>query len=293
MSVWKHILAQFEAHLQQSDLAQSTVAAYVHDVQSFALWLAEYDGQEVSPSDFSSGDIEGHKQHLRRVLGRSPAGINRCLQSLRKFGRFVVMTGNRDSNPAEAVSLLEVPLLSHPRILTPEETQLLVEAAESRPSRTAARDFAILQLLLQAGIRTSELVQLRLADIDLRDHYGTMTVRDHGNHRGRQLPLNEAARSALCAYLQQPRPARSTYVFLNWRGKPLSIRSVQRVVAILGEAVGLEISARTLRDSYARNLWRDTGDLSLLTERLGHKRPEAVLKYISPLPQTELTTEVC
>jgi integrase/recombinase XerD len=286
MSVWKNVLAQFEAHLQQSDLAQNTVAGYVRDVRSFALWLAEHAGREVSPSDLSSGDIESHKQYLGHVMGRSPAGINRCLQSLRKFGRFVVMTGNRDSNPAEAVSLLEVPLLLHPRILTPEETQLLVEVAESRPSRTATRDSAILQLLLQAGIRISELVQLQLADMDLREHHGTLTIRDHGNRPERQLPLSEAARRALCAYLQQPRPVEATYVFLSREGKPLSIRSVQRIVAILGEAVALEISARTLRDTYATRVWRDTGDLNLLTERLGHKRPEAVLKYISPLPTT-------
>jgi site-specific recombinase XerC len=84
----------------------------------------------------------------------------------------------------------------------------------------------------------------------------------------------------------------STHVFLNREGKPLSARSVQRIVATLGDAVGLEISTRTLRDTYAARLWRDTGDLSLLTERLGHKRPEAVLKYILPLPSTGSTTEV-
>jgi integrase len=131
-----------------------------------------------------------------------------------------------------------------------------------------------------------------LADVDLGEHDGTLTIRDRWNRPGRQLPLNEAARRALCAYLREPRPAGTTHVFLNRQGKPLSIRSVQRIVAILGEVVGLEISTRTLRDTYAARLWRDTGDLGLLTERLGHKRPEAVLKYISPLARTGAATEV-
>jgi integrase/recombinase XerD len=292
MCTWKDVLPQFEAHLQQSDLAQNTVAAYVHDVRSYALWLAEYAGQEESPTDFSSGDVEAYKEYLEDVLRRSPTGINRCLQSLRKFGRFAVTAGLRHTNPIQQVRLLESPVHSAPRTLTEAEVRQLGEVAEACPSRTSARDSAILQLLLQAGIRASELVQLRLVDIDLRDHYGTLTIRARGNRRKRQLPLNEAARSALHTYLQQPRPEETAHVFLNREGGRLSIRSVQRIVATLGEAVGLEISARTLRHTYAARLWRDTGDLSLLTERLGHKRPEAVLKYISPLPTTGSATEV-
>jgi site-specific recombinase XerD len=289
MSTWDDVLPQFEVHLQQSDLAQNTVAGYVHDVRSFALWLAECAGQEVPPSAFSSGDVEAYKRYLGDVLGRSPSGINRRLQSLRKFGRFALVGGMCDTNPAQEVRLLEGPVLSAPRILTETEVRRLFEVAESRPSRTAARDFAILQLLLQAGIRIGELVQLQVVDIDLGQGPCTLAIRGQGKRPERRLPLNDAVRCALCTYLEQPRPAEAFHVFLSREGKPLSIRSVQRIVASLGKAVGLEISARTLRDTYAALLWRDTGDLRLLTERLGHRRPEAVLKYISPLPTTGST----
>jgi site-specific recombinase XerD len=214
------------------------------------------------------------------------------MQSLRRFGRFAVIAGLRNSSPAHDVRLLDERIRPVPSTLTEAEVTQLAEVAQCRPSRTAPRDLAILQLVLHSGIRVSELVRLRLADIDLRDHYGTLTIRGHGDHRGRRMPLNEVARRALRTYLQQPRSARSTHVFVSWRGKPLPIPSVQRVVANLGEAVGLEISAGTLRDTYARNLWRNTGDLSLLAERLGHKGPEAVLKYMSTLPTTGPTTEV-
>jgi len=284
MSTWDDVLPQFEVHLQQSDLAQNTIAGYVHDVRSFALWLTERAGQEVAPSTFSSGDVEAYKHYLANVLGRSPSGINRRLQSLRKFGRFALTVGMQDTNPAQEVRLLEGPALSAPRILTEAEVRRLFEVAEIRPSRTAARDFAILQLLLQAGIRIGELVQLQTVDIDLEQDPGTLTVCGQGKRPERRLPLNDAVRCALCAYLEQPRPAEACHVFLSQEGKPLSIRSVQRIVASLGETVGVEVSARTLRDTYAAHLWRDTGDLRLLTERLGHRRPEAALKYIAPVP---------
>jgi len=282
MSTWNDVLPQFEAHLKQSGLAQNTVAGYLQDVRSFSLWVAECAGQEVSPAAFSSSDVEAYKQYLRDTLGRSPAGINRCLQSLRKFGRFALMTGIRDTNPAQGVRLLEGPALSIPRTLTELEVGRLVELAEARRSRTAVRDFAILQLLLQTGVRVSELIQLRLADIDLSEDYGILTIHGQGKRPERRLPLNEAARRALCAHLDQPRPSGASHLFLSREGKSLSIRSVQQIVASLGKAAGLEISPKTLRDTYATFLWRDTGDLGLLTERLGHKRPEVALKYILP-----------
>jgi len=287
MPVWSDVLVQFEAHLRQSGLAQSTVTGYLHDVWGFSLWLTRFAGQEVSAATFSSSDVEAYKQWLRDTLGRSPAGINRCLQSLRKFGRFARMARIRDTNPAQGVRLLEGPALLPPTALTELEVEWLVEVAGARHSRTAARDYAVLQLLLQTGIRVSELAHLRLADIDLGERVSILTVRGQGKRPERRIPLNKAAEYALRAYLDQPRPAEAPHLFLSVEGRALSIRSVQQIVATLGEAAGLEISAKTLRDTYAMLLWRDTGDLSLLTERLGHKNIGTASKYIVPLAHSE------
>ena len=158
MATWNDVLSQFEVHLQQSDLAQSAVAAYMHDVRCFSDWLADHTGQKECLGGFSSGDVEAYVEYLGDVLRRSPAGINRRLQSLRRLGRFAVAAGLRNTNPAQGVRLLEGPVHSTPRTLTETEVRRLVSVAEARAPRMAARDFAILQLLLQAGIRVSELV---------------------------------------------------------------------------------------------------------------------------------------
>jgi hypothetical protein len=71
MSVWKDILVQFEAHLEQSDLAETTVAGHVCDVRDFAVWLADHAGHQMSPGDFPSRDVGRYKRHLRHVQGRS------------------------------------------------------------------------------------------------------------------------------------------------------------------------------------------------------------------------------
>jgi len=292
MAVRSDALALFEAHLQQSELARNTVAGYLRDLRCFSRWLAERAGQEVFPDGFSSSDVEAYKQYLSDTLGRSPASINRYLQSVRKFGRFAVMAGLWDSNPAQGVRLLEGSGVAALRALTESAIEQLLKTAEERRSRNAVRDYAMLQLLLQTGVRPSEMVDLRLADLDLDEEGGTMTVCAQGKRLGRRIPLNRATRRALDAHLAQPRPAEASHLFLTREGRPLSIRSVQQVVASLGKAAGLDVSARVLRDTYARSLWQDTRDLHLLTERLGHRRPEAALRYISPPSAEGSSTEV-
>lgn len=292
MPNWSDVLGQFEAHLRQSGLAQSTVSGYLRDVASFRLWLAGRTGQEVSPHTYSSSEVEAYKQHLQDTLARAPASVNRCLQSLRKFGRFAVTIGISESNPAEAVGLVEVPAPPNRRILAQTEIEQLDRVAQSRRSHTAARDRAILQLLLQTGMRVSELVRLQLADIDVTGGRGSLTIRHHGDRPERRLPLREEAQCALRAYLEQRPQGGALHLFLSREGKPLSIRSVQQIVASIGKSARLSISARTLRDTYATLLWRDTGNLKLLAERLGHRRLETALKYLSPLPTTRPTPGV-
>jgi len=282
MPEWRDALAQFEAYLERSGLAQSTIVGYVRDVESFFIWLVGCAERETSPVAFSSDDVEAYKRHLHDVAGRSPASVNRCLQSLRKFGRFMVRRDGHKANPAQRVALFKPPAFSSSQALNDEEVQRLIGATEVRRSRTATRDYAILQLLLQTGIRASELVHLRLEDVEWLEGHGVLLVRGRGKRPARRLPLNELACRALRTYLDQPRLPGASYLFLSRGSEPLSIRSVQQIVANLGRAAGLDISVRTLRDTYARSLWRSTGDLDLLARYLGHKRLESVLRYISP-----------
>jgi len=288
--MWDELLGQFEAHLQQSGLAQNTIDGYLRDVKSFSVWLSDcVAGGEGTDSTvtFSSNEIKQYKQYLRDTLGRSPSTINRALQSLRKFGHFTLRKGLHPSNPARDVRLLAKPEASSPKVLSDAEVQRLVTAARARRSEWAARDYAILQLLLQTGIRICELVRLRETDVLLREDGDVLNVQGWRKRSGRRLPLNETAASALRDYLSQPRPPNASHLFLSRDGGPLSARSVQRIVSELGKAAKMDISATILRDTYARSLWEKTGDLSLLIERLGYKRPETVLKYISSPARNE------
>lgn len=179
--------------------------------------------------------------------------------------------------------LLACSIQSTPQVLAQEQVQQLIEVAEGRISRTAARDRAILHLLVHVGLRAGEIIFLQVNDIDFAQDTAILTIREQGKTPERRLPLNTAARAALQNYLDQRRSpeAGCPYLFCGRDGVSLSIRSVQQIVASLGKAAGLDITAKVLRDTYAREFWRVTSDLELLIQRLGVRRPETALKYIA------------
>ena len=292
MQTWAEALARFETHLNESALTSGTVSGYVGDLRSYASWLSHAREREVGPAEFTLDDVRDYVKHLLETRGLSPATINRRLQSVRKFCRFAVQSGMRDTNPTAGIPLLKRPVGWVPRALAPGEISRLDEAAIRRLSRSALRDRAILQLLLQTGIRVRELVELRLSDLDLGPGHATITVRSAADRPSRRLELNEKARDALLAYLGQDRRSEAVTLFANRDGQPLSVRTAQQIVAELGKAAEVSVSSKTLRDTYARMLWQETGDLALLAQRLGYRRPETAVKHIMPLGAGGPSTEV-
>jgi site-specific recombinase XerD len=211
---------------------------------------------------------------------------------MRKFGRFAVRAGLRSTNPARDVPLVEDSSTPRPVSLSDSHCEQLVEAAAQQSSPKSLRDVAIVQVLLRSGIKASELVHLRLEHLDRTEPEYAVTVPARNGGRDRLVPLDRIATEALSCYLEEGRPEGAEHLFLSRDGSPLSIRSVQQIVAGLGKAIGLPVSAKALRDTYAKKLWEDTGDFGLLVERLGHRRPESALKYVTTLRATGSATEV-
>jgi len=279
---WQDKLIPFKAYLQQSGLAQDTISAYVRDVEKFLVWLTKQTGQETSTSAFVESDVEAYKRYLLDTVERSPSSINRNLQSLRKYGRFMLAT--EGINPVQDVDLLEGPGPTPPITLTEAEADRLVGIAQTRSAKTAVRDFTILQLLLQTGIRVSELVNLQLSDVEPCQDGTILIIRQQEKHVSRKIPLNARLCNVLESYMRQPRPADSSCLLVGREGKPLSTRSVQQIIKILGDIAGIDISAKVLRNTYAKSLWQETNDLSLLARRMGYRNVESALRHIIMTP---------
>jgi integrase/recombinase XerC len=274
-------LSGYETYLAHSGLSQVTVKGYLGDIKQFASWLAG----KGRPSPLAGTSQEIRRYCLQLVIAKAhpPATANRRLQAIRKFFRYAVEQGLVDEDPSQGIKLLPQPRSEGARGLDRSETERLLEAVRRGGSRFAKRDYAIVQLMLQTGIRVGELTRLKISEVTLSDDRGALRIRERGASQGREIPLNSSVRKALKAYLEDRLGAMSDHLFLSIKGEPLSARSVQRLVNTYAQAAGLEnVSTYSLRQTYGVQLLRDTGDLSLVARLMGHKRLETAIKYIVP-----------
>ena len=279
----EELLTRFEEHLARSALASTTIVNYLADLRTFARWHANINGAADSLLKLTSEDIREYRRHMQTNEGWTPATINRRLQAVRKFYSFAMETGLTESNPASEVRLIPNPGPNPPRALASEEVAGLLQAVQGGRPSLVKRDYAIVQLLLQTGIKLGELTELRLSDVQLQgDEEGLLLVGEGDGNKGRQIPLNSLACAALQDYLQIRSPSTSTEnLFLSQDGNCISKRTVQRLIHVYTQAAGLEdVSAHVLRHTFAMSTLADTGDISLVSRLLGHRCMETTAKYL-------------
>jgi site-specific recombinase XerD len=275
------VLADYGGYLSASGLTASTVKSYVADLKHLRSWLREQG--RGSPLAATEDDLRAYCRDLATTKDHPPATVNRRLQAMRKFFRYALHRGLVEEDPSSGIKLLPQAPTDGRKALERSEIEALLEAVWQEGSRLAQRDYAIIQLMLQTGIRVGELTRLTLDEVWLSPQKGSLLVRAEGSSGGREMPLNSSVRKALRSYLSERPDAKGGHLFLSMKGEPLSARSVQRLVSTYAEVAGLNhVSASTLRQTFGQQLLRDTGDLSVVARLMGHKRLESALKYIVP-----------
>lgn len=284
----EELFTRFEEHLARLALASTTIVNYLADLRTFARWHADAKGAAYSLLELTPDDIREYRCHMQTNEEWAPATINRRLQAVRKFYGFAMETGLTESNPASEVQLIPRPGPNLPRALTPEEVTSLLQAVQGGRPSLVKRDYAIIQLLLQTGIKLGELTRLRLSDVQLHgDGEGSLLVGEGDGNKGRQVPLSSLACAALRDYLRVRPPSASTEnLFLSQEGSCISRRTVQRLIRVCTKAAGLEdVSAHVLRHTFAVCTLEDTEDLSLVARLLGHRCLETTAKYLAARDQ--------
>ena len=279
----EELLTRFEEHLARSALASTTIVNYLADLRTFARWHTGVKGAASSLLKLTPDDIREYRRHMQTNEGWAPATINRRLQAVRKFYSFAMETGLTDSNPASGVQLVPRPGPNRPRALAPGEVTSLLQAVQGGRPSLVKRDYAIVQLLLQTGIKLGELTRLRLSDVQLRGNGESLLIVGEGDgNRRRRVPLNSLACAALRDYLRIRPPSTITEnLFLSQDGNCISKRTVQRLIRVYTQAAGLEdVSAHALRHTFAVSKLANTGDISLVSRLLGHRCMETTAKYL-------------
>jgi integrase/recombinase XerC len=276
-------LAQFRTSLEQADLAPATVAGYLKDVGQFLRW-------QGSAGDFprlTALELITYRQYLTGQRGLRPATVNRRLEALRRLCRWAEADGRLRTDAASAVKPVRMERNRQPVGLTAAEVYGLLRAAGTSSHGHARRDYALVQLLVQTGLRVGEVGTLRLADVEVRARTGRVRVRDGKGHKEREVPLNATARRALRRYLEQrPASGAESALFLSGRNAPLPIRSIQAIIGRLAQRARIErvaVSAHALRHTFALNFLRaNPGKLVELASLLGHDSLDTTAVYTRP-----------
>ncbi|MDR7421313.1 MAG: tyrosine recombinase [Armatimonadota bacterium] len=242
-----------------------TLTAYRRDVEAFRRFLA---AQGVRGWDAVTPAVA--RRYLASLHGRYARGsVARRLAALRTFYRFLRREGRVAHSP---LRLLSAPRRGRrlPAALPHDAVAALLGAPPlDRPA--GLRDRAILELLYAAGLRVSELIALRLAQVSDDEIH----VRGKGG-RDRTVLIGAQAQAALRRYLHEGRPrlARGDgdALFLNARGRPLSARAVQLLVDrwVRAAAVQVRTTPHVLRHTFATHLLDGGADLRAVQELLGH-----------------------
>jgi integrase/recombinase XerD len=265
---WDLLADQFTNHLRvERGLADNTIDAYSRDLTRFLQFLEK---TKLSPFNVAQENILEYMATLKANLSVSSAARN--LSALKMFFRFLVSDGKIKGNPARRLGVPKLPQRL-PEVLTVHEVEKLLSQPDAS-THQGQRDKTMLELLYATGLRVSELVGLRVSNINLEAGY----VRTLGKgSKERMIPMGEKALESLRLYLTDGRigllkKRSSPYLFINSRGKPLTRQGFWKIIKRYRTMAGIkkDITPHSLRHSFATHLLEGGADLRSVQIMLGH-----------------------
>jgi site-specific recombinase XerD len=259
-------LIRYRRSLKRKNYSTHTVKSYVNILDQFIRWLT------VPLSEVTRKEIGAYVDHLLRKR-RTPKTITCHLQTIRLFFDYLMNEEGRPMvNPVTRISLrLPKPL---PRHLKDEQVRRLFGFI------TDLRDRAMFMLMLRCGLRVQEVAELT---VDALEYGRRQIFVFHGKGaKDRVVYMSEDSRSALSAYLAK-RPSKAKGLFLvqkgPMRGKPLSVRGIQKRIEYYARKSSLDVSCHRLRHTMATQLLNADADLATIQDLLGHGQITTTQRY--------------
>ncbi len=264
-------LQNFLRSLVAKNRTPATLISYRSDVSAFLSWLCE-NTPCAHPQEVSRADVTEYLAE-RGAAGVSGLSRARNLAAIKEYFRYLVETGVITSSPVDGIT----PPKREKRgrnYLSQEANTKLLQLAAGTP-----RDYAILQVFLQTGIRVSELATLTVDDVDLER--GLVRVTGKGM-ADRDIPLNKKATAALRLW-RAARPATEHRVlFTNRFGEPMGVRGIQKLVERYRHGAGIEkrITPHSLRHTFATHKARQGVNAFQLRDYMGHATVATTQLYV-------------
>lgn len=265
-----NILAAYRRYMKlERNFTPNTIEAYMRDIDKLMHYLRF---ERLALRDVRLDDLRHFSASLHDI-GIGPRSQCRILSGVRAFFRFLTLDGYLDADPSE---LLESPQLGDhlPEVLSTKEVDML-EGAINLDKWEGQRNRAIIETLFSCGLRVSELVNLKISNLYLSDHF----IRVEGKGRKERLvPISDTAINEIGLWFgdrerMKIKQGHEDFVFLNRRGAQLTRVMILIMIkrTALEAGIAKNISPHTLRHSFATALLEGGADLRNIQEMLGHE----------------------
>jgi len=258
----------FRRSLKRKNYSRLTIRDYLSTLKQFVLWV-----------DCPIEKVDRRKilTFIDTLLDRRlhPKTINSYLDGIRSFYRYLKDEEEIEiENPVRSGYSLRLPK-PLPRFLKDDEAGKLFKVIRN------VRDRAIFFLMLRCGLRVAETADLKMDDLDLRR--GTIIIRAGKGSKGRMVYMSTDAHTAIKEYLRVRQAGRTQALFLVekglLRGKPISVRGIQKKMELYAKKAGLRTSCHELRHTMATQLLNAGADLTVIQDLLGHSRIATTQRY--------------
>ncbi len=261
------LVQAFIEHLTNQGKSKHTIVAYKKDLEQFIAYLSSLEITDVK--EVKKENIDGF---VKKLLNENYThkSASRKLNSIRTFFRFLKQDDIIVQNPALEVSHPKY-AQADPRILSKLEYRALRDFAKEDD-----RTYAMVELLLQTGLRIGELAEIKKSDV----------TPDGLLVEGRLIPLNKAVNKAITDYLKTRQDSDSEYLLVTKTGRPLLVRNIRSIISRCFREVGIDnAKVQDLRNTFIAYQLQNGASISYISKIVGHKRLSSTEKYLDLIVQ--------
>lgn len=283
MSDIKTIVDDFKSYLAKQDLSKNTIRNYSADIDNFVRWYDEQHAEEIKVKEVTAYHLNFYRDQMLNAKRLKVSSVNRKIQTLKRFFGFLTKKKIIKVNISNSMKFIRRAKATKPSSLNKSEVHALLSMAGHSPHGLKSRNYAMIQFIIQTGLRISELINLQWRDLTLYERSGSVRVVDGKGHKERVIPLNNSVRKAIASYLENRELDQTTPVFLNKQGNIPTARALQKVVSTLARKANItriKVTPHVLRHTFATNYLRANPDcLVELATLLGHESIDTTAIY--------------
>jgi len=263
------LVPKFIESLSEKGRSPATILAYRADLEQLSDYLIKRG--KVTLELVATSDLEGFRDSLLAEK-YTPKSASRKLNAIKTFFRWAKQNGHSQRDPSKDVSHPKIDP-SVPKYLSKLEYRALRDVVRGDP-----RIAAIVELILQTGMRISEVANLKLENAGGEE----IVIEAHATQPERKIPLNKPARDALKEYIKSERPdTSSAYLFVSKNGKPLAVRNIRAAIDRYMQKAEINgYSVNDLRTTFIVENLKAGVDLVLISQVVGHKRLSTTERYL-------------